>query len=177
MKRIALIMATLVLSGCAGQMVVTAGPAGTPGSGGGAVQGGTNIHKPGDTVTVQQNGKDYVKITVSDVQTAASYTSGKGYPDKPRVAGNVYISANVAYEALADGVEYNTFDWTVTCAGVAVNNWTIELYGPKPELGSGSLSSGQKASGFLIYEVPPKGEVRMSYGGDPATFIVVIRAS
>jgi hypothetical protein len=53
------------------------------------------------------------------------------------------------------------------------------MYGPRPELSSGTLPACRKALGYVVYEVPAKGEVRMSYGnmfGDDApVFEVIIR--
>jgi hypothetical protein len=55
------------------------------------------------------------------------------------------------------------------------------LNGPKPPLGFGSLTAGRNAVGYVIYEVPAKGEVRMSYKAvifdTTPTFEVVIRAA
>jgi hypothetical protein len=190
MKRFALIVVALMLSGCAAQTVGTVSPAGTPGEAGtvGEVASvapanaqptptGPPTYKPGDTITVQQEGKDWAKITISDVNIAASYKSG-GNTDTPKVAGDVYISANVTYEALDDGVTYTSYDWQVFCAGTAMDTYAMVFYGPKPQLSSGTLPKGQKASGYVVYELPAKGEVRMSYGGQhggSVTFEVVIR--
>ena len=79
-------------------------------------------------------------------------------------------------------MDYNPFDWQVFCAGVAVENFTIVLSGPKPELSSGTLPNGRSASGYVVYEVPAKGEVRMSYSSNMFSdsgpvFEVIIRAA
>jgi hypothetical protein len=121
-------------------------------------------------------------VTVSDVKTAAYYKGSYGYQEKPEVAGNVFISAKVTYEAAADGITYNPYDWEVFCDGMAVGSSSYALYGPQPALHSGTLPSGRKASGYVVYEVPPKGEVRMSYGasaigGRGPVFEVIIRAA
>ena len=184
-------MAILVLAGCSAQTVSTAVPGtGAPGGSAAAAQSqvaqasptvaGPVTYKPGDTVTVKQDGKDAVKITISDVKVVDSY-KGTSYTDKPQTAGNMFVQAKVTYEALTDGVSYNPFDWQVFCAGEAVQNYTILISGPKPALSSGDLPNGRKASGYVVYEVAPKGEVRMSYKGsslnDAPLFEVVIRAA
>jgi hypothetical protein len=138
-----------------------------------------------DTVTVRQGGIDWAQITVSDVKSAASYKGPYGYVQKPQTPGYVFIAAKVTYLALQDGVSYsNLFDWQVFCDGVAVDTSRIladATYGPAPALGSGNLPNGRKASGYLVYEVPAEGEVRMSYtGGIMSTgvvFEIIIRAA
>jgi hypothetical protein len=140
---------------------------------------GPVTYKIGQTATSDRDGQK-VNITVSDVTVAKTYTSN-GYVDKPQVAGNVFISAKITYEALTDGVTYSTADWDVFNDGVAVTGYTIVLGGPKPLLSSGSLTTGRKAIGYVIYEVPPKGEVRLSYKAvifdTTPTFEFVIRAA
>lgn len=145
---------------------------------------GPVTYQIGDTITVTNDGADWAKITVSDVGVASSYTGTGDYPytDKPQTAGDVFISANVTYLALTNGVDYNPFDWQVFCVGVAVENFTIVLSGPKPELHSGTLPNGRSASGYVVYEVPATGEVRMSYGANTFSnsgpvFEVIIRAA
>ena len=137
---------------------------------------GPATYQAGDVITVQQNGEDWANITVSDVKSVGP--TGYGEFDRPKTAGNQFIQANVTYEALADGVNYNPFDWQVFVDGQAVDNTTFVLEGPKPDLSSGTLPKGRKASGYVVYEVPPSGEVRMSYGGtygDAPVFEVVLR--
>lgn len=140
---------------------------------------GPKTYKIGDTALSDRDGVS-VKITVSDVAVAATY-KGTYTNDTPQVAGNVFISAKVTYEAVSDGVNYNPADWAVFCDNTAVTGYTFVLNGPKPPLGFGSLTAGRKAVGYVIYEVPAKGEVRMSYKAvifdTTPTFEVVIRAS
>jgi hypothetical protein len=140
---------------------------------------GPATYKVGDTVTVTQNGSDWAKITISDVKTVASYKA-QYYTDTPKTAGDVFIQAKVTYAALQDGVTYNPFDWQVFCAGTAVDTFTIVINGPTPVLHSGTLPNARNASGYVVYEVPAKGEVRMSYGGTfggVPVFEVIIRAA
>lgn len=130
---------------------------------------------------MNQDGKGWATITISKVKVVSSY-KGSFYTDKPDRAGDVFIQALVTYQALTDGVDYNEFDWQVFCAGVAVNTGTFLINGPTPLLRSGTLPNGRRASGYVVYEVPKKGEVRMSYGsneifGTGPVFEVVIRAA
>jgi hypothetical protein len=194
--------ATLAAAGCSAQAVGTVTPAKPTGSASTSAAGaspaaaistetplltasptpaGPKTYQIGDTVTVIQGGSDWAKIMISDVKVVSSY-KGTYSNDKPQIAGNVFIQAKVSYEALTDGVDYNPFDWQVFCAGEAVQNYSIVLYGPEPRLSSGTLPNGRKASGYVVYEVAPAGEVRMSYRGnmfsnEGPVFEVVIRAS
>lgn len=188
-KRFALTLAVVLAVGaCSGPAIQDAPPATpTPSQGAATRSGaptptpapsGTKTYQIGDTVTVARNGTDWAKVTVSDVSSAASYPGG--LPDKPRTAGNVLIAARVTYEALSRGVDYNPYDWKALWGGIAVDYYHA-LHGPSPSLGSGPLSNGDKATGFVVFEVAPKGEVRLSYTAlslsKTPKFEVVIRAA
>lgn len=112
------------------------------------------IVSPGEAIVVD----DAVRITVDQVEEAAGY-GGFSQPAE----GNVYIQAFVTYEALGDGVAYNPFDWQVFVDDTAVENFTFVGEGPEPTLGSGNLTEGRRAEGWLVYEVPSGGEVILSY--------------
>jgi hypothetical protein len=136
----------------------------------------------GDQVLVTSDGDPYLDITVSDAHSASHYTGSSGFTDQPDTPGYVYISAKVTYLARADGATYNPFDWEAYAAGQAMGSKASTIYGPKPELHSGILSVGRTASGYVVWEVPAKGEVRIAYGasaaaGRGAVFEVVIRPS
>lgn len=125
------------------------------------------------------NGDPWAEITVSKVKVVRKYDGPYNLDDVP-AKGNVYIQAFVTYHALDNGVDYNPFDWQVFVAGEAADNTSYVSNGPKPELASGTLPKGRKASGWVVYEVAAKGEVRMSYGGgsfsnEAPVFEVVIR--
>jgi glucose/arabinose dehydrogenase len=200
-KRLALALAAvLAVSACSAQSVSTAVPAASPNQGAPTMGAPTQVapvitlpplitpeptptgpaaYKPGDTVTLQQNGADWATITISNVSTASSY-KGTYSNDTPQTAGDVFIAAKVTYAALTDGVTYNPYDWSVFCGGTAVSTITFVLNGPKPELNSGTLPNGKNASGYVVYEVAATGEVDMYYGGafgGTPVFEVIIRAS
>lgn len=115
----------------------------------------------GEVITVTQDGADWAQIVVSKVSVKTRYGSGY-FVDKP-AKGNVYIQAYVTYKALQNGVDYNPFDWQVFAAGEAVDTFTFVTAGPTPTLGSGTLPKGRTAKGWVIYEVPARGQVVMSY--------------
>ena len=136
---------------------------------------------PGSKIILTKDDENWAQIVVSKFKQVASY-KGEYYTDKPKVKGNVYIQAYVTYTALRqNGVDYNPFDWQVFAAGEAVENYSFVTNGPEPTLGSGTLPKGRKASGWVVYEVPAKGQVLMSYKGnifsdDAPVFEVVLRA-
>jgi hypothetical protein len=146
---------------------------------------GPATYQVGDTVTVSQGGKDWARITISDVAIAASYKGNSGFNDVPQIAGDVFISAKVSYEALVDGVTYNPYDWQVFVDGNRDNNFLMAAEGPKPDLLVGTLTAGQKTSGYVVWEVPANGGVQLTYAGaytghvltTPPVFEVTIRAA
>ena len=157
-------MAAVALAGCAGQTVGTAGPATPSGSPGHATsQAGVSATPGGASATIGP--------TTHQVGDTVTVT---------RTAGNVFIAARVTYEALSLGVDYGRYDWKALCGGIAVDYYSA-LHGPSPSLGSGHLPEGEKATGFIVFEVAAQGEVRLSYGAVSLTstpmFEVVIRVA
>ena len=133
---------------------------------------GPTTYQVGDTVTIPRNGKDWARITISDVKSVASY-AGTHFTDTPKNPGDVFIQANVSYEALQDGVEYSPNDWKVFAADIEVNNFILVINYPQPQLDQGTLQSGGKISGHVVYEVPATGQVRMAYTGSYSSTAVV----
>lgn len=121
--------------------------------------------------------RPWAKITVTEAKVVASY--GKSSYDAPKTAGDVFLQVKVTYEALHDGVGYNPLDFTLYVDGTAVDRFAAQAHvldGPT-QLSSGTLPSGRKATGYIVYEVPPKGEVRMAYGYPGDVFEIIIRTS
>jgi ABC-type oligopeptide transport system substrate-binding subunit len=141
-----------------------------------AATGGTKTYAVGQPIDVTGDFiSSDVRVTVAQVKQAKSY----GSYSKP-AKGNVYLAVKYAYQGLEDGATYNPLDWQVFVDGTAVNNFTFVMDGPQPELQSGTLPKDRKAEGWVVYEVPTKGEVILSYGsnmlgGDAPTFEVVAR--
>ena len=136
-------------------------------------------YQPNDVIHVTENDQPWADIVVSKVSQKAKYDGPYNLDDVPK-KGHIYIQALVTYTAKTDGVDYNPFDWQVFVNGEAVDNTTYVSNGPDPELDSGTLPKGRKASGWVVYEVPKTGRVLMSYGNtfsnDAPVFEVVIRA-
>lgn len=121
----------------------------------------------GEVVTITQDGEPWADFTVLEVQVATEYPDPDGfYNDTPQNPGFVFLAAKVRYEALANGVDYNPFDFQVFVDGQAVESYAFAINGPKPELSSGTLPQGRTAEGWLLFEVPEAGEVLLSYTGN-----------
>lgn len=144
---------------------------------------GTSTYAVGDVITISQNGEPWADFTVLEVQEKAEFVDPDGYfNDKPQTDGYVFIAANVRYEAQTDGVNYGSYDFQVFVDGRAVEGFAFALNGPEPTLSSGTLPSGRVAEGWLLYEVPPTGEVLLSYSGnifldEAPIFEVVLRSA
>lgn len=121
----------------------------------------------GDVITITENGDPWADFTVLEVAEAAEFVDPDGfYNDTPQTDGYVYLTAKVRYEAIASGVDYNPFDFQIFVDGQAVDSLAFAINGPEPELSSGTLPAGRTAEGWLLYEVPPTGEVLLSYTGN-----------
>jgi hypothetical protein len=192
--------AAVIVGGCSGSAASLASPAATPAATQEApdadmteapsdeelltpepeqADSGPKQYKAGDLIEVTSNDDPWANITVTKAATKKKYGSGY-FVDKP-AKGNVFIQALVTYKALANGVDYNPFDWQVFVGGEAVDNFTAVSGGPEPQLNSGTLPKGRTAKGWVVYEVPAKGKVVMSYGDNMFSdsgpiFEVVIRA-
>lgn len=133
-----------------------------------------------DVITITQNGDPWADFTVLEVQEAAEFVDPDGFfNDTPQTSGYVYLAAKVRYVAVTDGVDYNPFDFQIFVGGQAVDSFAFALNGPEPELSSGTLPQGRSAEGWILYEVPPTGEVLLSYGNmfldEAPVFEVVLR--
>ena len=88
------------------------------------------------------------------------------------------MQVSVKYVSSQDGADYNEFDWEVYADRRQLDNYAFAINGPEPDLGSGSLPKGRTAEGWLLYEVPPSGEIVLSYAPNfngPPVFGVVLR--
>lgn len=127
----------------------------------------TTTFTVGEVITITQDDEPWAEFTVLEVQEAAEFADPDGfYNDTPQTAGYVFLAAKVRYEALTNGVNYNSFDFQIFVDGRAVEGYAFALNGPDPELSSGTLPAGRVAEGWLLYEVPPAGEVLLSYSGN-----------
>jgi hypothetical protein len=135
---------------------------------------------PGEPITITNEGEAWATVTIDRVKQVKRYNGPYNIDDVPK-KGNIYIELRVTYVALQDGVDYNPFDWQVFVDGVAADDYTFVSNGPEPQLNSGTLPKGRKATGYLVYEVAVSGEVLFSYKGnifsnEAPVFEVILRA-
>lgn len=132
----------------------------------------------GDVVIVTKDDVDWAQITVTEASTVPEY-EGELLTDTP-AEGNVYLQVFVRYEALSDGVAFNTLDWDLFVDDVIQENFTFVTNGPEPTLSSGQLPEGRIAEGWMVFEIPAEGEAVLSWKGitffdDAPVFEVVVR--
>jgi hypothetical protein len=127
----------------------------------------------GVPVNVNRDGKVFT-VTVESVREG-DYPAGS----TPR-AGYELLAVMVTYNAAHTSADasYNEWDWSAKAAGHKINTYASGL---EPTLGAGSLYADGSASGYVTFEVPTSGEVRVDYwflafDSDP-TFEVVVRPS
>jgi hypothetical protein len=128
-------------------------------------------------VSIECGGDPCLEITVTGPSEHAFY-AGDYSDDRPEQVGWVYVQVYAKYVSLMDGATYNQFDWAIYADGRQLESLSFALYGPQPELSSGSLPAGRTAEGWLVYEVPPTGEIVLSYEPNfdgPPVFEVVLR--
>jgi hypothetical protein len=133
----------------------------------------------GETVQITCGDDPCMKVTVSDPGFRNSYC-GQYFCDEPQQSGWEYLQVYVKYRSQKDGSTYNEFDWAIYAAGRQLESYAYTSEGPKPTLSSGSLPKGRTAEGWLIYEVPPRGRVVLSYEPNfdgPPVFEVVLRGA
>jgi hypothetical protein len=141
----------------------------------------TTTYAVGDVITMVQDGQPSAELTVLEVREADKYMAPDGMSgEPPQTSGYVFLAASVRYAALADGARYGSFQFQVLVDGQPVAKSGTATYGPQPILTVGTLAQGGVAEGWLLYEVPPTGEVRLSYTDpatldDPPVFEVVLR--
>ena len=140
--------------------------------------GGVTSAALGDAVGITCDGDPCMDVTVAKVEFKSTYKDPEGYyNDVPDTKGNVFMAVYITYKATGSNADYNLFDWNVYVNDTAVDNFAYVLHGPSPELGSGDLSVGKMAAGWIVWEVPSKGHVTIEYqpGGNEAIFEVTLR--
>jgi hypothetical protein len=106
-----------------------------------------------------------VEVTVSGVRAIKTY-SMMDQVQKPAHAGDVYLMVTVAYAALEDGVKYGDIqEWVALCGSDCQGGHTsrVLFFDGAPALMSGTLAKGERATGAMLFEVPPKGSIHLVY--------------
>ena len=116
----------------------------------------------GETVALNQ-------AAVTVVSANLNFNSADQY-NRP-TAGNRFVVVEVLYENTGtDKLAYNPFDWKLTdSSGFSYDHGYA---GKGPELHSGDLAPGEKARGFITYEVPTSAAgltLKLTLGDDTLT--------
>lgn len=181
-----LCVALIALSGCAGSQpeppfTVTAEPAPvfTPGPTPTPTPAPTPTPTPslgenelavGDTVTITRDAQAWAELSVTEVRVDRSYPEPGAAigGDTPRM-GHDFVAANVTLTAITDAVSFELGDFRAAVDTGETIEQVFSHLGPKPDLLPASLEVGQSVSGWLIYEAPEVGRVRLSYDDGSAT--------
>lgn len=131
---------------------------------------GDNELAVGDTVTITRDSQPWAEMTVTEVRVDRSYPDPGAAVggDTPRM-GHDFVAANVTLTAIADGVSFELGHFRALVDTGTTIEQAFSHLGPKPDLLPASLALGQSASGWLIYEAPEVGRVRLSYDNGSAT--------
>jgi hypothetical protein len=131
---------------------------------------GENELAVGDTASIARDAQAWAELTLTEVRVDRSYRDpGPGIGgDAPR-AGYDFVAANVTLTAVGDAVGFELSDFRASVDAEGRIEQVFSYLGPKPDLLPGSLEAGQSASGWLIYEAPEVGRVRLSYDDGSAT--------
>jgi hypothetical protein len=116
----------------------------------------------GHGVTVLCGADPCLTVTVVKWSFASKYKGSKAVFDDKPAKGNVFVAVDIRYAATATGAAYHAVDWTVDVNGKAYER-AYPVNGPRPEVLNGELAAGKKAEGWVVFEVPSKGRVVLSY--------------
>jgi hypothetical protein len=117
-----------------------------------------------DWLVISEGGEDVLRARIRDVRQDVSLREEPFTVEPPE--GRVYLSVLLEYEALADMARYGPTDWQAFVGDRAFGGRTYVGNALEPELAAGgTLPAGRTATGWVIFEVPPRGEVRLLYDG------------
>jgi hypothetical protein len=126
----------------------------------------TALVLPGEPVNVTVDNNVVGSVTVTELRWPAQIRGN----DPP--SGSLWLTADVTYDANEGDIEYSSADWTLVDASHVV----IEPSSTQrvPELGSGTLTDGNKKQGFITFLVPQNTTVVLHFasGGSTADFKV-----
>jgi len=135
--------------------------------------------KLGESVRITCDGQDCMDVVVLKDTTATRYKDPDGYyNDTPDHKGDVFLAVEVRYTAIGSNADYNEFDWGLYVNDEQVQDHASVLHGPQPELSANDLPKGKKVTGWIVWEIPTKGRVVLSYepGSNGSIFEVVLRS-
>jgi Domain of unknown function (DUF4352) len=130
----------------------------------------SDVKPPAKNVTA--NVGEAVPLNAATVTVVSADLNFKGQNEflQPK-AGNRFVAVEILYENTGtEKVSYNPFDWKLTDSSGF--NYEHGYSGKGPELNSGDLSPGEKARGFITYEVPTSSSglmLKLTLGDDSMT--------
>jgi hypothetical protein len=141
---------------------------------------GENELAIGDTATITRAGEPWAELTITEVRVDASYPEPgpAAGGDTPRVDHD-FVAANVTLTARAEPVTFELAHLRATLETGEPIEITFSHLGPKPELLPATVEPSASVSGWIIYEAPKVGRVRLAYDDGSATtepFSFVLRA-
>lgn len=125
------------------------------------------IDRTGDgwTITASRDGDPWVRVEISDVGFRTSY--GDGDAASSPAPGWVYLEAEVAYQALADGVLVDArslplAEFDQQPDGAVARELSNPAGAPAPPAANEPLRNGETVQGVAVYEVPATGWVGLT---------------
>jgi hypothetical protein len=110
----------------------------------------------GKPLTVTENGKPAARVAVTKVETMTG-KQAKGinqFNDDPQ--HGIYFIVTLSYEAITDGFSPSSWDWKVK-DDQGQEYKEAYVVTKKPDLPSGKLHAGEKATGTITYDAPKSG--------------------
>ncbi len=125
------------------------------------------LNQPGDPVDVVVEGNVVGSVTVKELRWPARVNGD----DPP--SGNLWLTADVTYDASEGDVDYSSSDWTLIDSAHVMIEPSVSTQ-KAPALGSGTVSDGNKQEGFVTFLVPTDTTVVLHFasGGSAADFRV-----
>ena len=135
--------------------------------------------KIGQSIRITCDGQDCMDVVVLKATTATRYKDAhySDLDDKPKHKGDVFLAVQVRYTAIGAGADYNALDWGLYVNDEQVQDQAFVSNGPEPALIANDLPKGKKVTGWIVWEVPSKGRIVLSYepGRNGSIFEVVLR--
>lgn len=143
---------------------------------------GANEIAIGENVAITRDGVSWAALRVTEVVIERSFAEADGRGrDTPERIGHVFVAANLTISALADAVAFDLAGFRATTDSGDEVTLAFSDLGPKPDLLPTTLQArGDTASGWLIFEAPESGRVRLTYTSESATTApleIVLRGS
>jgi uncharacterized protein DUF4352 len=110
----------------------------------------------GKPLTITKNGKDAGTVAVTKVETMTGKQAKAINPFNDDPEHGIYWIVTLSYQATADGFSPGSWDWKVK-DDQGQEYESAFIVTKKPDLPSGELHAGEKATGTIIYDAPKTG--------------------